>query len=322
LNSAPLVSIILPVWNGERFFSEAIESVLGQTLTSIELLLVDDGSTDGTLEIAQSWADRDSRVRVIQVEHGGIATALNAGLTVARGRFVARMDADDIAYASRLERQVAYLDAHPECVAVGCAIEVIDESGEYIGKRLFPERHAAIVRTLIHTWSTAIAHPTVMARRDALLAIDGYRSERLTNEDLDLWFRLCGVGTLANLGEALLVYRRHRNTVGIRDHDQQVKVGAEIVNEERRTRGLKPLRPLVFAAMKNRLASYHFECARTALLTGPRRAAIRHARAAIASEPSSFKAYAALIACAFPKWTLRSLHALRALALTIFLPFQ
>jgi glycosyltransferase involved in cell wall biosynthesis len=309
---------VVPVWNGERFFSEAIESVLNQTLQSIELLLIDDGSTDGTPEIAQRWADRDPRVRVIRLDHGGIARALNAGLSAARGRFFARMDADDISHPSRLDRQIAYLEANPECVAVGCAVDVIDEACDYIGTRRFPERHGEITWTMVHTWSTAIAHPTVVVRREAMLAIDGYRSERLTNEDLDLLFRLTAVGTLANLAEALLTYRRHRDTVGTRDHDEQVKVGAEIVNQVRRERGLKPMRPLVFAAMKNALASYHFECARTALLTGPRSAAIRHARAAIVSEPSSLKAYAALIACAFPKWTLRSLHALRALTLTAF----
>jgi glycosyltransferase involved in cell wall biosynthesis len=315
LSAPPLVSVVVPVWNGERYFSQAIQSVLEQTLQSLELIVVDDGSTDASVEIAEGWAERDPRVRLLRIEHGGIAAALNAGLAVARGRFFARMDADDIAHPSRLERQTAYLDANPRCVAVGCAMHVIDEAGAYIGVRFFPERHDEVARLMVHTWSTAMAHPTLVARREAMLAIDGYRSERLTNEDLDILFRLSEIGTLANLSEPLLTYRRHRNTVGIRDHNEQVKVGAEIVNEVRRTRGLKPLRPLVFTAMKSGLASYHFECARTALLTGPRSAAIRHARAAIASEPSSVRAYAALIACIFPKWTLRSLHVLRALAM-------
>lgn len=310
------VSVVLPVWNGVRFLAEAVESILLQTLDSFELIIVDDGSTDSTLKIANAFASRDPRVQVILLEHCGIAEALNAGIAIARGRYIARMDADDVALPSRLEKQVAFLDANADCVAVGCAIDVIDEGGEHLGMRMFPEQHADIAHTLLHTWSTAMAHPTVMTRMEALREVGGYRPTCVPSEDLDLWLRLSSVGRLANLGEPLLQYRRHRNTVGIRDHSRQLTMGASIVNEARLRRGLCPMRLRVAKRMRGRLASYHLECAVTALLSsGPRKAAIRHARAAINSDPSWATPYAALLACVFPTWTIQSVRTLRNLSI-------
>jgi hypothetical protein len=301
------VSVVLPVWNGERFLVEAVESVLAQTLEGIELLLVDDGSTDATADIARGFAARDERVRLIETKRRGIAHALNAGIATARAPYVARMDADDICHPERLQKQVAHLDAHPDCVAVGSAIEVIDETGEHVGTRTFPEDHASIARTLINGRWTAIAHPTVVARRDVLVSIGCYRAHTVPSEDLDLWFRLSRVGKLANIRERLLRYRRHANSVGARDRDRQWEVGMRIINDARRSEGLEPLADRVAPAHRGRLAAYHFECARTALLTGSRRMAIRHARATIAAEPSWPDPYVTLLACAFPKWTLRYL---------------
>jgi hypothetical protein len=110
------------------------------------------------------------------------------------------------------------------------------------------------------------------------------------------------------MSEQLLRYRRHRDTVGLRERDGQWRIGNEIINEARRRQGLRPLEVRPLSTARSRLASYHFECARTALLTGPRAAAIKHARASIASEPSWSEPYLALAACAFPKWSLRLLH--------------
>lgn len=305
--SVPAVSVVLPVWNGERFFVEAVASVLSQTLENIELLIVDDGSTDATPEMAQDFARRDPRVRVIRLGRSGIAKALNTGIVEARGRYVARMDADDVALPPRLQKQIEYLDANAACVAVGSAVQLIDETGESVGTNVFPEHHADIAHMMTHTWSTAIAHPTVVARREALLAAGCYRSDREPSEDLDLWFRLSGIGKLANLREQLMKYRRHRDTISVRDRKRQWAMGAEIVNEARLAQGLRPLTPRADGIGRSHLAYYHFECARSALLTGPRRAAIRHTRATIASEPFWPQPYLALVACAFPKWTLRGL---------------
>jgi glycosyltransferase involved in cell wall biosynthesis len=300
----PHISVVLPVWNGERFLADAVESILSEGLDSLELIVVDDGSTDSSALIAAGFARRDPRVSVLTIEHAGIASALNAGIAAARGRYIARMDSDDISMPSRLQKQFAYLEANPECVAVGCAIEFIDESGASIGARVFPAEHEAIADAFLNSLSAPLAHPTVMARREALLAVGGYRNDRVPSEDFDLWIRLSEYGRLANLPQALLRYRRHVATVGVREREGQLVMGARLVNEARTKRGLRPLRPRRITAGKNVRARYHFECARIALLVGPRLAAIRHARASIASDPLWPEAYAALAACMLPKRTL------------------
>ena len=310
MQTCPTVSVILPVWNGERFLAEAVESVLAQTFEDIELLLVDDGSTDSTADLARDFARRDARVKVVRLPRGGIAEALNAGIARAGGQYVARMDADDISHPSRLAKQIAYLVANADCVAVGSAIEVIDEGGAFVGTLTYPARHTEITHKMLNGVATALAHPTVVMRTEALLAIGGYRRDRSPSEDLDLWIRLSQIGKLANMSEPLLRYRRHCDTVAVRERDGQWKIGNEIINEARKTHGLRPLEVRPLSAARRRLASYHLECARTALMTGPRGAAIKHARASIASEPLWPEPYLTLAACAFPKWSLRLLRGL------------
>jgi NAD(P)-dependent dehydrogenase (short-subunit alcohol dehydrogenase family) len=301
---APRVSVVLPVWNGERFLVRAIESVLSQTFTSLELLVIDDGSTDETAAIARGFAARDARVVVVTREHGGVAQALNAGIAAARGQYIARMDADDVSFPSRLQRQIEFLDARPDCVAVGTAVEIIDEIGEHVGTKTFAETHDEIESELIGGTS-AIAHPTVLARRDALVAVGGYELDRYPSEDYDLWIRLVEKGQLANLREPLLAYRRHRGAIGVRHHDWQMSMGAMINSRARASRGLRPLAVRPPSTRTNHVARYHLDCARIALFGGPRAAAIRHARASILFEPLWLEAYAALVACAVPKPALR-----------------
>jgi GT2 family glycosyltransferase len=300
-NNSPSVSVILPVWNGERYLSAAIESVIRQTHADFELLIVDDGSTDRSREIAGEFARREPRIVLIDREHSGLVPALNAALALARGQYVARMDADDISMPSRLEKQVGYLDAHESCVAVGSHVEVIDDGGEKIGVRRYPAQHQAIVQALISGASASLAHPTVLMRKDALLAVGGYRAGRFPSEDLDLWLRLSRAGELANIPEMLLRYRRHAATVGVRERNRQSKTTAAIIDAARMERGLRPLKPWIFTSRRNAAAMYHFECARIALIAGNRGATFRHARASIYTDPSWWQPYAALTACAFPK---------------------
>lgn len=307
----PNVSVILPVWNGEAFLKPAIESILGQTLASLELIVIDDGSTDGSAAIAEEFASGDDRVRVLRRPHEGLSAALNAGIAAARGEYVARMDADDVSVPDRLQKQVAYLDAHPACVAAGAWIEVVDEAGRHLGLKTFVTTHDEISAALLRGISP-IAHPTVVARRDALRAAGGYDGQRYPSEDLDLWFRLGERGELANLGEALLQHRRHRVALGVREREKMKAMALAISNEARTSRGLRPRRSTPVFAGTNADARYHFECARTALIAGPRLAAVRHAAATIAAEPDRLYGYVTLLACAVPKPLLRFLVELRA----------
>lgn len=312
LSEIPRVSVVLPVWNSEAFLGEAIESIVRQTFRSLELIVVDDGSSDGSLRIAEEYARRDARVRVLRhAERGGYARALNAGIEAARGEFIARMDGDDVSHTNRLQQQVEYLEANPCCVAVGSAIEAIDASGKRIGVTYFAAGHEKIVAELLRG-TTSLSHPTVVARKEALLAAGGYDPALYPSEDLALWLALGELGCLANLRQPLLRYRRHEGAVGVRDRAGQMRMTVEIVNRARRVRGLPRLRRSLMSPGRIARARYHFDCARFALVGGTRRVAIRHAARAIASDPMWAEPYAALVASLIPRRALRAALELHA----------
>jgi hypothetical protein len=308
---SPRVSVLLPVWNGEAFLEQAIESILRQTLSSLELIVIDDGSTDRSAAIAEGYAADDDRIRVLRRPHKGFSATLNTGIARVRGQYVARMDADDISAPDRLQKQVAYLDEHPACVAVGAWIAVIDEAGRHIGLKTFVTTGDEISEALLRGISP-MAHPTIVARRDALQASGGYDGRRYPSEDLDLWFRLGEKGKLANLDEALLQHRRHKAAMGVCEREKMQAMALTICNEQRTKRGLRPRAVGPILAGTNADARYHFECARTALIAGSHLTALRHAAATIAAEPNRLYGYATLLACAVPKPLLRLLLNLRA----------
>ena len=289
----PTVSVVLPVRDGERFLAQALEALSRQTFESFEALVIDDGSTDRSAAIALEHARADARVVLHRQPRRGIAAALNAGIAVARGRYIARMDADDISHPSRLQRQVDFLDSHDECVGVGTHLEVIDEEGQAMGLTRFPARHPEIVRVMMGG-TCAFAHATVMMRKDALLAAGGYRGEYFPSEDLDLWLRLVDVGQLANVDEPLVRYRRHAGTVGARECDRQMVNMASLLNPARARQGLPPLAAGLAYGHTNHDATYHFECVRIALTAGNRRAARRHALACLRRAPGWWRPYVAL----------------------------
>ena len=303
----PRVSVVLPVWNGAAFLEEAIASVLAQTLSEFELLIMDDGSSDESAVIALELAATDARVRVIQLARVGIAAALNTGIRLARAQYIARMDSDDISLPPRLQRQVEYLDLHPSCVVVGSDAEVIDREGRCIGRTQVPYTHDGIRRKLIAGYGGALVHPAVMMRKDAVVAVGGYRAYRSPSEDRDLWVRLIEVGQIVNLPETLLRYRRHHNSIGSRERVPLMRASTAIINESRRQQGLPTLRPRFNQSERDALAAYHAECARIALQSGRRWQALRHARASIAAAPLWLQPYASIAACALPTGLVASL---------------
>jgi len=129
---SPAISVVMSVFNGQAFLSEAIESILGQTLRDFEFLVVDDGSTDRTAEILAGYASRDGRMRVLRHENKGRAVSLNIGMTLATGDYIARMDADDVAMPCRLQEQFAFMQRHPEVGLLGGAVDLIRATGHVI----------------------------------------------------------------------------------------------------------------------------------------------------------------------------------------------
>jgi hypothetical protein len=181
---------------------------------------VDDGSTDGSRELAEKLAGEDERIHVIlQAENRGIVEAMNAGLAACHGQVVARLDADDVMKPDRLKLQVAHLQNNPTCLAVGSAAEAFDAAGN-MTLLTQPTNHSAIAKQL--RTSSALFHPTVMYRREAVLQAGSYRKFFLDAEDYDLWLRLSRVGQLANLREPLSRLRVHEGQVSHRKVVQQV----------------------------------------------------------------------------------------------------
>jgi hypothetical protein len=210
----PALSVALSVFNGERYLAAAIDSVLAQTFTDFELLVLDDGSTDGTAAIICAAAARDGRVRPILRENRGLIASLNELIAAARAPVVARMDADDICHPERFARQHAFLAARQEIGLVGCWNAHIDAKGRetHVSGADHPQDHAGIIAAM-ERGETPFSHPAVMFRRDLVLAAGGYRPAFRHCEDLDLWLRLADRTRLANLPERLIHYRRHYGQV-------------------------------------------------------------------------------------------------------------
>ena len=203
---APRLSVLMPVYNGLPRLWEAAESVLRQTYSEFEFLVVDDGSTDGSSAACDDLAARDGRVRVLRHPKGenrGIVASLALGLASARGELVARMDADDRAYPERFARQVAYLDAHPEVALVGSAVHVRGRDGSVVTR--VPATSPALIRWKLR-FGVTFTHPTVTMRRRAVEAAGGYTAAAPHNEDHDLWLRMARQHDLANLPVPLLFF--------------------------------------------------------------------------------------------------------------------
>jgi glycosyltransferase involved in cell wall biosynthesis len=207
-----IVDILLPVFNGATTITEAIESLQQQTLTSFRIIVVDDGSTDRTLEVLSALAARDSRITILTQPNGGTVDALNAGLRLCQAEFIARQDADDISDPSRLEIELDYFRSHPDCVAVSGAVKHIDEQGRFLGTlQTFPQPDCADPY-----WAPSrepyLMHPFLMVRRAELQAIGGYRYVYYS-EDTDLCWRLQERGAMQNLDMPLGKYRVHTRSI-------------------------------------------------------------------------------------------------------------
>jgi hypothetical protein len=235
----PRISVVLPVRNGAGFLEHALESVLSQTLRELELIVVDDGSTDRTPEILARAAVRDRRVRVLPGGSSGVVPALNEGCAAADAPFIARLDADDVALPERLEQQVAVLEAHPEVGLVGGGYFVIDARGARRATFRLPT-HDAALRARLAKYNV-FAHPAVAFRRDAFERAGGYRLAEA--EDYDLWLRISEHWQLASVPEPVLEYRYHHGQVSLaRAHDQALAtLAAQRAAELRRAGGDDPL---------------------------------------------------------------------------------
>ncbi|WP_419737140.1 glycosyltransferase family 2 protein [Pseudomonas sp. COR18] len=200
----PLISVVLPVYNGESFLVEAVDSILAQSVTDFELIVMDDGSSDGSLEILRKYEQKDPRVRVFTQKNQGLTSTLNRALELAEGKWIARMDQDDIALPFRFERQLDYL-AHSKADLVGSWVKRFGSSDQRTVR--LPESEAAIRMEML--FGSPFAHPTVMMSAELARQLR-YDTTCDKAEDYDLWVRAAIAGwRMANVPEVLLLYRVH-----------------------------------------------------------------------------------------------------------------
>jgi len=201
--TSPAVSVLMGVWNGAPHVREAVLSILSQTVTDLELVVVDDDSSDGTPEILESF--HDPRLQVLRRARGGLTSALNAAFRLSRAPLVARLDADDLALPDRLERQLAFLSTHPAVGLLGTAAREVDASGLDVAIVRPPADDAGIRRALIRR--NPFVHSSVVMRRAAMERAGGYDEAFPVAQDYDLWMRMSRVTRMANLPEPLVVRR-------------------------------------------------------------------------------------------------------------------
>jgi len=208
----PLISVILAVHNDERYIEESVRSVLEQTCEDFELILVDDGSDDGTVSLVDSLARTDSRIRLFRQRRSGLTCSLIRATAEARGLYLARQDSDDRSRSNRFAVQTNFLNTHPDIAAVGSDTVVIDQSGQRI-KAIVGERGTGTIRSSLLSLRSTPIHGSVMMRRESVLAVGGYRLAFTVSQDFDLWLRLtehCGLDNLSDI-----LYEWRLNPVGV-----------------------------------------------------------------------------------------------------------
>lgn len=212
-----LVSVIMPVYNAKNFVGEAIESVLCQTYENFEFIIIDDGSTDDSVKIIQAYERRDNRIKLILQKNAGNAAASNAGLEMAASKIVARMDADDIMMPQRLEKQVTFLEAHPEATVVSCYSYHINNSGEIIGKGGNYSAIQTIEECKKHVQKGGIVYclqPGATFRKGPVMEVGGYDARLPVASDVDLWNRLADRNYFTTVvPERLMKYRIHGDAI-------------------------------------------------------------------------------------------------------------
>lgn len=207
--SAPQVSVIIPSYNGERFIGEAVQSILGQTFPDFELIVLDDGSSDGTRDILRGLARGDSRLRIIEKANSGLIETLNQGIAEARGAYIARLDHDDVATPKRLELQAAILSANRDIAGVGCQLQNIAENGTPVGPPSAPVKRMDHRPDAFPPRQQWLYGPTPMIRAQALRQAGGYRRQFVAAEDRDLCWRLGALGRLVRIEQPLVLHRSH-----------------------------------------------------------------------------------------------------------------
>ena len=226
----PLVSVIIPCYNAEQYVEVAVRSVMKQSYINLEVITIDDCSTDNTLSILKKLASEDNRIVLLcNNKNLGLVSTLNKGIYMAKGKYIARMDADDISVFDRIDKQVNFLEENRGVALCGSNYLVIDEKGRQIGKIIFPSEDATIKAELL--FMNPFAHPTVMMKKETLEKCGFYEEGMVPAEDYELWVRIAKDHRVANIPDYLLKYRVHGNNITITQRENQKHVLQKILNK-------------------------------------------------------------------------------------------
>ena len=220
-SATPLVSVLIPVYNGTQFLDEAIRSVLHSTYKNVEIILVDDGSNDRSRDKCKKYEERYKSVRFFGfTENGGMTRCLNYGIKQAKGKYIARLNQDDILMPRRLEQQVSFLESHPDYVIVGGKIVLFTEDQKTFDIISFPKTDKQIREQWLML--SPYSDPTVMYRKDTWLNTDGYSQYFWPADDVHMWYQLGSLGKMANLPAAMTRVRWHDECGSIKSHRRQM----------------------------------------------------------------------------------------------------
>jgi glycosyltransferase involved in cell wall biosynthesis len=224
----PTISVVMSVYNGEKYVDQSVKSILNQTFKDFEFIIIDDGSTDNTLTILLSY--KDERIRLIKNEANiGLTKSLNKGIGLASGEYIARQDADDISLPQRFEKQVTFFNENPEYGLVGCRCYRVDLNNKTIGKELFFTEHNDIVSMLLN--DNHFVHSSVMLRKDCIDKVGSYNEYLKYAQDYDLWLRISEYYKVANLGEFLHLWRYSKHGISVNQRKEQKKYALLVKDE-------------------------------------------------------------------------------------------
>jgi glycosyltransferase involved in cell wall biosynthesis len=232
------VSVVIPVHNGEKYIKEALDSCINQTYEDIEIIVVDDKSTDNTLDILKEYESND-KVKILAVEkQNGLGNVINIGIRASKGKYIARMDADDIMYPDRITKQVEYLEAHPSCVAVGGQIDIVDADSNITGHREYAQLDKDLKKNRF--LFQPFAHPAVTLRKSTLEEIGLYPEDMWKVEDVKLFLTLSTKGEFANLSDTVLKYRMTFQTESQSKMVDHFRKTSEVRNWAIKELGIRP----------------------------------------------------------------------------------
>jgi len=211
---APLITVLMSVYNGERWLPECIQSVLEQTFTNLEFIIINDGSDDSSLQIISHFAKKDSRICFYDRRNYGLTNSLNYGIAKAQGEWIARIDADDIWSSNKLQKQIECIQMNTSFVLVGSGLFLIDENSNQCGVYIYPKQHSRLTRRLSRN-SAFFAHSSALFKLSTMKKLGGYRAQFKRSQDQDLWLRLTEIGKITCIKQPLVQIRKHIDQISL-----------------------------------------------------------------------------------------------------------